>query len=61
MGVGGMPPDMVKTATNMITKMKPEELQKMLEVASLNEKTTNFPNINGDGSRFVSQIPEMAT
>jgi len=60
MGVGGMPPDMVKTATDMITKMKPEELQKMLEVASsLNGKPPNFPNINGDGSRFGSQTPEM--
>ena len=60
MGVGGMPPDMVKTATDMITKMKPEELQKMLEVASsFNGKNPNFPNINGDGSSFGSQIPEM--
>ncbi|ONK74245.1 uncharacterized protein A4U43_C03F4280 [Asparagus officinalis] len=60
MGAGGMPPDMIKTATDMITKMKPEDLQKMLEVASsLNGKSPNFPNIHGGGSKFGSQMPEM--
>lgn len=60
MGAGGMPPDMIKTATDMISKMKPEELQKMLEVASsLNGKAPNFPSSNGDGSTFSSQVPQM--
>lgn len=63
MGGGGMPPGMVKTATDMITKMKPEELQKMFEVASsLNGKAPNFPstpNFSGDGSSFGTQIPAM--
>lgn len=60
MGVGGMPPEMVKTATDMITKMKPEELQKMLEVASsMGEKAPKFPMAPSDGSSFGSQIPAM--
>lgn len=58
MGVGGMPPDMIKTATDMISKMKPEDLQTMLQTAaSMNGKGPS--NINRDGSRFNSQIPEM--
>ncbi|KAJ6796823.1 outer envelope protein 61-like isoform X1 [Iris pallida] len=63
MGVGGIPPNMVKTATDMISKMNPEDLQKMLKsAAALNGEVPSFPmpsNISGDGSKFGSQIPEM--
>ncbi|RWW30837.1 hypothetical protein GW17_00004578 [Ensete ventricosum] len=53
----GMSPDMVKTATSMIGKMKPEELQKMFQVASsLNERG---PDVSRLGSKFPEMTPEM--
>lgn len=47
MGLGGMSPEMINTATKMISSMKAEELQKMLEVASsLKGNGPPFPNMN---------------
>lgn len=49
----GISPDMIKTATDTIGKMKPEELQKMFEAAS---------SWNGKGPgdlKFGSKLPEM--
>ncbi|XP_072958237.1 outer envelope protein 61 [Typha angustifolia] len=49
----GMSPDLVKTATSMISSMKPEELQKMFQAAS---------SLNGKGpssTKLGSTIPEM--
>ncbi|XP_076891501.1 outer envelope protein 61-like [Bidens hawaiensis] len=55
-----MSPDMVKTASNMISKMPPEEFQKMLEMASAfnggngnpllnrNNKESGMPNLTPD-------------
>ncbi|XP_077240989.1 outer envelope protein 61-like isoform X2 [Tasmannia lanceolata] len=44
LSAGGISPDMVKTASDMISNMSPEDLQKMLEMAaSLNGKDPTFP------------------
>ncbi|XP_064941027.1 outer envelope protein 61-like isoform X1 [Musa acuminata AAA Group] len=57
LGMQGMSPGMIKTATNMIGKMKPEELQKMFQVASsLNERG---PDVSRLGSKFPEMTPEM--
>lgn len=51
MGLGGMPPDIIKTTTEMVSSMKPDELQKMLEIASSLQGSggPRFPNMNGNG------------
>ncbi|CAA7388810.1 unnamed protein product [Spirodela intermedia] len=49
-GGGQMSPEVIKTATGMISKMKPDELQEMLQVAS---------SLKGDGPRVGSAFPEM--
>ena len=49
-----VPADMVKTASNMISKMSPEELQKMLELAS----SSNFNNFK-PGSIPPNVSPDM--
>lgn len=55
MGFGGMSPEIIKTATEMVSSMKAEELQKMLEVASsLKGNEPPFSNMNGHG-----MTPEM--
>lgn len=50
MGLGGMSPDIIKTATDMVGSMKTEELQKMLEVASSLQGNggSRFSNMNGN-------------
>ncbi|KAK3124492.1 hypothetical protein QOZ80_7BG0587360 [Eleusine coracana subsp. coracana] len=56
-GMQGMPPELVKTATDMIGTMKPEELQKMFEVASsLNGTSSVAPNL---GSNMPEMSPDM--
>ncbi|MQL81460.1 hypothetical protein Taro_013917, partial [Colocasia esculenta] len=50
-GDGKMSPEMIKTATEMISTMKPDELQRMLQVAS---------SMNGNGSGLGSHLPEMS-
>ncbi|KAK3126426.1 hypothetical protein QOZ80_7AG0556440 [Eleusine coracana subsp. coracana] len=53
----GMSPELVKTATDMIGTMKPEELQKMFEVASsLNGTSSVAPNL---GSNMPEMSPDM--
>lgn len=69
MGLGGMSPEIIKTATEMISSMKAEELQKMLEVASsLKGNGPPLSNMNGHGmspemirmasDKFSSMSPE---
>lgn len=48
-----MSPDIVKSATEMITSMKPEELQKVLQV------TSSLSAQGPDGTRLGSKFPEM--
>ncbi|KAG2640067.1 outer envelope protein 61-like [Panicum virgatum] len=54
LGVEGMSPELVKTATNMIGTMKPEELQKMFEVASSMNGTSSI------GPNMGPNMPEMS-
>ncbi|XP_057954511.1 outer envelope protein 61 [Malania oleifera] len=54
---GEIPPDMFKTASNMISKMSPEELQRMLEMAS-SFQDTDFKNFR-PGSVPPNVKPEM--
>lgn len=51
MGLGGMSPEIINTATKLISSMKAEELQKMLEVASSlkGNGLPPFPNMNDQG------------
>ncbi|KAH7661652.1 Peptidyl-prolyl cis-trans isomerase Fpr3/Fpr4-like protein [Dioscorea alata] len=58
MSAGGMSPDMMKTAADMMGKMKPEELQKIFEIgASMNSK---IPSSSGNSSGFgSSKFPEI--
>ncbi|CAD6226688.1 unnamed protein product [Miscanthus lutarioriparius] len=56
-GIEGMSPELVKTATDMIGTMKPEELQKMFEVASsLNGTSSAGPNL---GPNMPEMSPDM--
>ena len=56
-GIEGMSPELVKTATDMIGTMKPEELQKMFEVASsMNGTSSVGPNL---GPNMPEMSPDM--
>ncbi|KAF8732223.1 hypothetical protein HU200_016198 [Digitaria exilis] len=56
-GIEGMSPELIKTATDMIGTMKPEELQKMFEVASsMNGTSSGGPNL---GSNMPEMSPDM--
>lgn len=60
MGLDGMSPEIINTATEMIRSMKPEELQKMLEVASsLKGNGPPFPDMNGQG--LTPELIRMAS
>ncbi|OAY68309.1 Outer envelope protein 61 [Ananas comosus] len=57
LGMQGMSPDLVKTAQDMLSTMKPEELQQMFQVASsLKEKGPYGPKL---GNNIPEMTPEM--
>ncbi|KAM0846854.1 hypothetical protein ACQ4PT_055372 [Festuca glaucescens] len=57
LGIGGMSPELVQTASNMIGTMKPEELQKMFQAASLNgTNPVNMPEISPDMMNIASDM-----
>ncbi|XP_006657465.1 outer envelope protein 61 [Oryza brachyantha] len=56
LGMEGMSPELVKTASDMIGTMKPEELQKMFEAASSLHGTSSSPN---SGPNMPEVSPEM--
>ncbi|KAJ4970507.1 hypothetical protein NE237_003606 [Protea cynaroides] len=65
LSAGGVPPDMLKSASSMISKMSPEELQKMLHMASSFQGTSSyFPGgateNRADSSRSGSMPPGMS-
>ncbi|KAJ0982605.1 hypothetical protein J5N97_010860 [Dioscorea zingiberensis] len=62
LGAGGMPPDMMKTAADIMSKMKPEELQQIFQVgASLNQNNSSANgNSSASGSKFPEITPELA-
>ncbi|KAI3723597.1 hypothetical protein L2E82_35319 [Cichorium intybus] len=51
-------PDMVKTASSVITKMPPEEIQKMLQMATAFQGDKSSNN-NGSGSGMPNLTPDM--
>ena len=62
---GEVPPEMVKTASNMISKMSPGELQKMLELASSFQGENPYfmggSSENNSGSFKPTSVPPNVT
>ncbi|XP_062187073.1 outer envelope protein 61-like isoform X2 [Phragmites australis] len=62
LGMQGMSPELVKTASDMIGTMKPEELQKMFEVASsLNDTSSVAPNLGPNMPEMSPDMVKMAS
>ncbi|XP_062189358.1 outer envelope protein 61-like isoform X2 [Phragmites australis] len=62
LGMQGMSPELVKTASEMIGTMKPEELQKMFEVASsLNGTSSVAPNLGPNMPEMSPDMVKMAS
>ncbi|KAK8628999.1 hypothetical protein V6N13_077858 [Hibiscus sabdariffa] len=57
--VGEVSPDMFKTASNMISKMSPEELQRMVQLASSFQGETPYTGGFGPGSVPPNVTPDM--
>nr|GEV57800.1 outer envelope protein 61-like [Tanacetum cinerariifolium] len=55
----GISPDMVKTASSMISSMPPDELQKMLEMATSFQGNNNPLNNSNRGSGIPNITPDM--
>ncbi|KAF8714134.1 hypothetical protein HU200_028143 [Digitaria exilis] len=61
-GIEGMSPELIKTATDMIGTMKPEELQKMFEVASsMNGTSSGGPNLGSNMPEMSPDVLKMAS
>ncbi|KAL6880193.1 hypothetical protein ACP4OV_011758 [Aristida adscensionis] len=61
-GMQGMSPELMKTASDMIGTMKPEELQKMFEVASsLNGTSSGAPNLGPNMPEMSPDMVKMAS
>ncbi|XP_019453803.1 PREDICTED: outer envelope protein 61-like [Lupinus angustifolius] len=56
-----LPPDMIRTASNMIGKMSPEELQKMLDMAASFQGDNPFARGSPDSSFNTGSIPPNVT
>ncbi|KAE9593088.1 hypothetical protein Lal_00029266 [Lupinus albus] len=56
-----LPPDMIRTASNMIGKMSPEELQKMLDMAASFQGGNPFGRGSPDSSFNTGSIPSNVT
>lgn len=57
LSAGGMSPDMVKAASDMISGMSPEEIQRMLEMAS--SLDGKIPASTGDGHNSTARLQTM--
>uniref|UniRef100_A0A0E0AG09 Uncharacterized protein n=1 Tax=Oryza glumipatula TaxID=40148 RepID=A0A0E0AG09_9ORYZ len=62
LGMQGMSPELVKTASDMIGTMKPEELQKMFEAASsLHGTSSSPPNLGPNMPEMSPEVFKMAS